>query len=95
LPDEVTVTHAFNPLCGQRLAVEGRRRVGGTPCWIVRLPDGTPGTIAVQATTTGEGAGTDQAAAEPPTGALLSADGVRLLRRLLEPRVSGGVGSGT
>jgi Family of unknown function (DUF5372) len=88
LPGEVTVTHAFHPLCGQRLAVEGRRRVGGTPCWIVRLPDGTPGTIAVQATSAGK-------PASEPSGALLSAEGIRRLRRLLEPQAAAGEGSGT
>jgi len=80
------VTHAFHPLCGQRLAVEGRRRVGGMPCWIVRLPDGTPGTIAVQVTST------EQVASVPSSaGALLSVEGVRRLRWLL----AGGDGSGT
>jgi hypothetical protein len=89
LPEGVTVIAAHHPLCGERLAVEGRRRVGGAPCLIVRLPDGTPGTIEVQATSA------DSAAGEAATGVLLSADGARLLRRLLEPRVSGGEGSGT
>jgi hypothetical protein len=85
LPDEVTVTAAHHPLCGERLAVEGRRRVGGARCLIVRLPDGTPGTIEVAATSAAT-------AGEPAVGALLSADGVRRLRRLLAP---GGEGSGT
>jgi len=85
----VTVTAAQHPLCGERLAVEGRRRVGGVPCLIVRLPDGTPGTVEVQATSAG------QAASEPATGALLSVDGVRGLRRLLAPRSAGCDGSGT
>jgi hypothetical protein len=89
LPEEVTVTHAFHPLCGQRLAVEGRRMVGGVPCLIVRLPDGTPGTIAVQATSAG-------VESEPvPAGALLSVEGVRQLRQLLAPRAETGEGSGT
>ncbi len=88
LPGEVTVT-AAHPLRGERLAVEGRRRVGGVPCLIVRLPDGTPGTVEVLATSAG------QAADGPAAGALLSAEGVRRLRRLLAPRASGGVGSGT
>ena len=57
LPGEVTVTAAHHPLVGARLAVEGRRRVGGVPCLIVRLPDGTPGTIEVQATSAGTAAG--------------------------------------
>jgi hypothetical protein len=90
LPEEVTVTHAFHPLCGQRLAVEGRRRVGGMPCWIVRLPDGTPGTIAVQATSAGQ-----LVSGTAPADALLSVEGVRRLRRLLAPRAAAGDGSGT
>jgi hypothetical protein len=89
LPGEVTVTAAYHPLCGERLAVEGRRRVGGAPCLIVRLPDGTPGTIEVQATSACSAAGEAAAGA----GALLSAEGVRQLRRLLAP--TGGEGSGT
>jgi len=59
------------------------------PCLIVRLPDGTPGTIAEQATSAGE------AVTDAPTGALLSADGVRRLRRLLSPPAAAGEGSGT
>jgi hypothetical protein len=91
LPVEVTVTAARHPLCGQRLAVEGRRRVGGVPCLIVRLPDGTPGTVEVRATSA------RHAASEPPAtaGALLSVEGVRRLRRLLAPEGSAGEGSGT
>jgi Family of unknown function (DUF5372) len=90
LPDEVTVIHAFHPLCGQRLAVEGRRRVGGMPCLIVRLPDGTPGTIAVQATSASE------PSERSPERALLTAEGVRRLRQLLEPPpAASGDGSGT
>jgi len=89
LPGEVTVTAAGHPLCGERLAVEGRRRVGGVPCLIVRLPDGTPGTIEVQATSAGAPAG------EAAAGALLSAEGVRRLRRLLVSSAAGGDGSGT
>jgi hypothetical protein len=90
LPEAVTVTTAHHPLCGERLVVEGRRRVGGAPCLIVRLPDGTPGTIEVHATSAGS-----TASEESPTGALLSAEGVRQLRRLLAPSVSDGVVSGT
>ena len=78
-----------HPLCGERLAVEGRRRVGGVSCLIVRLPDGTPGMVDVDATSVG------QAASDPSSGALLSVEGVRLLRRLLEPRSAAGEGSGT
>ncbi|MBV8733875.1 MAG: hypothetical protein JO120_03755 [Solirubrobacterales bacterium] len=89
LPEEVTVNAAQHPLCGERLAVEGRRRVGGVPCLIVRLPDGTPGTVEVHATSAGE------AASEPSAGALLSVEGVRRLRRLLAPEAAAGEGSGT
>lgn len=63
--------------------------VGGAPCLIVRLPDGTPGTIEVQATSAGSAAG------EEVAGTLLSSEGVRQLWRLLAPSVSGGDGSGT
>ena len=60
------------------------------PCLIVRLPDGTPGTIEVQATSAGS------AVSEPAeAGALLSSEGVRRLRRMLVPSASGDVGSGT
>ena len=85
----MTVTASAHPLFGERLVVEGRRRVGGVPCLIVRLPDGTPGTIEVQATSVGS------AASEPASGALLSVEGVRRLRRLLAGSVPGGDGSGT
>jgi hypothetical protein len=84
------VNAAPHPLVGARLAVEGRRRVGGVPCLIVRLPDGTPGTVEVSATSAGP------AVSEAASGAaLLSVGGVRRLRRLLSPTVSGGAGSGT
>ena len=76
-----------HPLRGERLAVEGRRRVGGVPCLIVRLPDGTPGTVEVRATSA-------SAASELPAGVLLSVEGVRRLRRLLVAG-AGGEGSGT
>ena len=59
------------------------------PCLIVRLPDGTPGTVEVAAT------GTAPVVTEPPVGALLSVEGVRRLRRLLAPSTSGDGGSGT
>jgi hypothetical protein len=90
LPAEVTVTAVQHPLCGERLVVEGCRRVGGAACLIVRLPDGTPATIEVEATSA------SAAKSEPAVGALLSAEGVRGLRRLLAARVAaGGDGSGT
>ena len=83
LPEGVTVTAPAHPLFGEQLAVEGRRRVGGVPCLIVRLPDGTPGTIEVRVTSASSAAG------EAAAGVLLSADGVRRLRRLLAGSVPG------
>ena len=69
--------------------MEGRRAVGGVPCVIVRLPDGTPATIAVSATS----AAADDGGA--PAGGLLSVAGVRRLRCLLAAVASGDDGSGT
>jgi hypothetical protein len=86
----VTVTAAHHPLCGARLAVEGRRRVRGVLCLIVRLPDGTPAAIELEATSAGAAASKPAALA-----ALLSVEGVRRLRGLLAPRASGADGSGT
>ena len=83
------MTAAQHPLYGERLTVEGRRRVRGVPCLIVRLPDGTPGTVEVQATSA------RSTVSEPAAEALLSADGVRRLRRLLGVGVGGSDGSGT
>jgi hypothetical protein len=89
LPREVTVTAAHHPLAGSRLAVEGRRVIGGRAHLIVRLPDGTPGTVELQATSL--------VAAEGGVlgGALLSLEGVRRLRRLLAASAAGDDGSGT
>ena len=89
LPAEVTITAPWQPLCGDQLAVEGHRRVRGVPCLVVRLPDGTPGTVEVSATSVGA------AASDAPAGALLSVEGFRCLRRLLAARAAGGDGSGT
>ena len=81
------MTAAHHPLVGGRLAVEGRRRVHGVRCLIVRLPDGTPGTVEVSATSAAA-AGSET----PADGVLLSVEGVRHLRRLLAPGASGGEG---
>jgi hypothetical protein len=59
------------------------------PCLIVRLPDGTPGTVEVQATSAAVARDVSS------SRALLSAEGVRALRRLLAPRAAGRDGSGT
>jgi hypothetical protein len=87
LPEEVTVTAPHHPLAGMQLAVEGRRAVRGAACLIVRLPDGTPGTLELSATSWAAGEGS------APACALLSVEGVRRLRRLLSP--AGDDGSGT
>ncbi len=87
LPAEVLVTAVGHPLAGRTLAVAGHRLVGGVACLIVRLPDGSPGTIALSATSAGGDA--------PPgvAGAVLSADGVRRLRALVERRLGDGDGT--
>ena len=77
LPGEVLVTAVEHPLAGSRLAVEGRTTVSGQRCWVVRLPDGTTGTIAVAVTS---GGGDLERAAG---GVLLSPGAVRAVRRLL------------
>jgi hypothetical protein len=77
LPADVLVTAPAHPLTGVRLAVEGRTTVGGVRCLVVRLPDGTTGTIAVAATSA-------SVPGPAATGALLSTDAVRLVRRLLD-----------
>jgi hypothetical protein len=78
LPADVLVTASAHPLRGARLVVEGRTTVGGVRCLVVRLPDGTTGTIAVAATSAGE------SDLEAVTGVLLSAEAVRRVRRLLD-----------
>jgi len=78
LPGEVMGAAAHHPLCGARLVVEGRERVGGVRWLVVRLPDGTPGTIEVAATSAGA------AASEPAAGEALDAvTGLATLRRAL------------
>jgi len=66
-----------HPLAGRVLAVEGHRTVAGERCLLVRLPDGSAGTIALSATNVGE--------QRSPTGegVVLSPAGVRNLRSLL------------
>ena len=80
VPAEVVVVAPTHPLAGWTLVVEGHRTVGGEPCWLVRLPDGSAGTVALSATNAGQ--------SSAGAGALLSVDGVRRLRALLEPRVA-------
>jgi hypothetical protein len=65
---------------GGTLAVEGHRLVGGECCLLVRLPDGSVGSVALSATSVGV------RGASLGGGLLLSPAGVRRLRALLEAR---------
>jgi hypothetical protein len=50
LPCDVRVTAAIHPLFGRLLAARDFRRVDGVVFLVVELPDGSPGTIRVEAT---------------------------------------------
>ena len=50
LPCDVRVTAAIHPLFGRLLAARDFRRVDGVVLLVVELPDGSPGTIRVEAT---------------------------------------------
>jgi hypothetical protein len=76
LPAEVVVVAPAHPLAGRTLVVDGHRTVGGERCLLVRLPDGSAGSVALSATSAGE--------RPAGGGALLSVAGVRRLRALLE-----------
>ena len=71
-----------HPLAGRRLVVDGHRTVGGERCLLVRLPDGSAGSVALSATSAGE--------RPAGAGALLSVAGVRRLRALLEGMADSG-----
>lgn len=78
LPREITVTALHHPLFGQRLEVRAWSTLRGVVHLVVTLPDGTPGTIELGATSAGGDA------IEPQAATILSVDGVRRLRTLLE-----------
>jgi hypothetical protein len=80
LPSEVVVVAPAHPLAGRTLAVHGQRTVGGEHCLLVRLPDGSAGTVALSATSLVRRASAGEGRA------LLSPAGVRRLRALLEAR---------
>jgi hypothetical protein len=80
LPSEVVVVAPAHPLAGRTLAVQGQRMVGAERCLLVRLPDGSAGTVALSATSLGA------RRASAGEGALLSPAGVRRLRALLDAR---------
>jgi hypothetical protein len=77
LPCEVRVTAASHPLFGRLLVARDFRRVDGVVFLVVGLPDGSPGTIRLDAT---------DVLGEVVTGqpmAVVDVDGVRALRTLV------------
>ena len=79
LPCEVRVAAAVHPLFGCLLPASGFSRRDGVLLLVVRLPDGSPGTIPAEATNVfGETVVVSAAAS------VLSVEGVRHLRRLRE-----------
>jgi hypothetical protein len=78
LPGEVRVTSAVHPLFGRVLEATGFKRWDGALLLVVVLPDGSPGTIPAEATDV------LGAPAEPGLVSVLSVEGVRQLRTLLD-----------
>lgn len=72
---------ATHPLCGRLLDAWAFRRVEGVVLLVVELPDGSPGTIEAEATSV---LGDAPAGSEAGEGTVLSAQGVRRLRRLVD-----------
>ncbi len=83
---------AAHPLFGSLLPAEGFRRVNGTVFLVVRLSDGSPGTIRADATDV-LGAFVDE-----PAGTVVDGEGLRTLHALvvrwLPVRGSGRAGAG-
>ena len=78
LPTEVRVTAAAHPLFGQLLHAAAFKRWNGVLHLVVRLPDGSPGTISAAATSVWD---------EPASvgaSVVLDLDGLRALRRRVE-----------
>jgi hypothetical protein len=75
LPCEVRVISTLHPLFGRLLVAKGFRRWGGEVQLVVVLPDGTPGTIPVDATSVLGGP-----VSSSPVPVVLSVEGVRGLR---------------
>jgi hypothetical protein len=91
LPCEVRVTQRTHPLCGRALEARGFRRVEGQLMLAVLLPDGSGGMIPAAATDLLA----EELAADPGGATVLTADGVRRLRVLLEAKSRGPEGRGT
>jgi len=85
LPVEVRVTGVTHPLFGRLLEASSFRRRNGVLLLVVRLPDGSPGTVAAEATDV-----FGQVSAEPAGGTVVSAEGVRRLRLLVEASMPAG-----
>ena len=79
LPTEVQVVRETHPLFGQLLLASGFKRLGGVLHLVVRLPDGSPGTLRAEATNVFG----DSIPSEGIT-AIVSVEGVRHLRRLVQ-----------
>ena len=85
------MTQRAHPLCGRALDARGFRRVNGELMLVVLLPDGSGGMIPAAAT--------DLLAEELPAergrATVLTAEGVRRLRVLLEAKSRGSESRGT
>jgi hypothetical protein len=77
LPREVRVTASTHPLFGELVPASGFKRWNGVLLLVVTLPDGSPGTIRVDAT--------DVLATVPvePTRLVLDGEGLRSLQALV------------
>jgi len=80
LPAEVRVTSEVHPLFGRLLWASGFKRLGGVLHLVVTLPDGSPGTIRADAT----GVLGDGLELQAPPGTVLSVEGIRQLRVLVD-----------
>ena len=91
LPCEVRVTQRTHPLCGRTLEARGFRRSGGQLLLAVLLPDGSGGMIPAAATDLLA----EELRVEPGLATVLTAEGVRRLRVLLEAKSRGPESRGT
>jgi hypothetical protein len=83
LPAEVRVTAEVHPLFGRLLWASSFKRLGGVLHLVVTLPDGSPGTVRADATGVfGDGGGLQ--AQGMPGGAVLTVEGIRQLRVLVD-----------
>jgi len=71
------VTASSHPLFGRLLPARGFKRLNGVVFLVVALPDGSPGTIRVDATDV-------LGATTPPPARVLDVDGLRALHELVE-----------